>query len=38
VLGVEALEALGLAVDPGAGTLEPTRAYGVRLGGTRGAR
>jgi clan AA aspartic protease len=35
LLGVEALEALGLAVDPGSGTLRPTRAYAVRLGGLR---
>ena len=33
LLGVEALEALGLAVDPSSGTLTPTRAYTVRLGG-----
>ncbi|MDI7266749.1 MAG: aspartyl protease family protein [Myxococcota bacterium] len=36
LLGVEALEVLGLAVDPTAGTLKPTRAYAVRLGGVRG--
>jgi clan AA aspartic protease len=35
LLGVEALEALGLAVDPTTGTLKPTRAYTVRLGGLR---
>jgi clan AA aspartic protease len=35
LLGVEALEALGLAVDPTSGTLKPTRAYTVRLGGLR---
>jgi aspartyl protease family protein len=35
LLGVEALEALGLAVDPTSGTLKPTRAYTVRLGGFR---
>lgn len=34
LLGVEALEALGLAVDPTTGTLKPTRGYTVRLGGT----
>ena len=33
ILGVDALEALGLAVDPTTGTLNPTRAYTVRLGG-----
>lgn len=35
ILGVEALEALGLAVDPGRKRLTPTRPYGVRLGGYR---
>jgi predicted aspartyl protease len=35
LLGVEALESLGLAVDPGSGTLRPTRAYTVRLGALR---
>ncbi|MDI7268469.1 MAG: retroviral-like aspartic protease family protein, partial [Myxococcota bacterium] len=30
LLGVEALEVLGLAVDPASGTLVPTRAYAVR--------
>ena len=35
LLGVEALEALGLAVDPTTGSLRPTRAYTVRLGGVR---
>jgi clan AA aspartic protease len=35
ILGVEALEALGLAVDPSSGSLTPTRAYAVRLGGLR---
>jgi clan AA aspartic protease len=35
LLGVEALEALGLAVDPTTGALKPTRAYTVRLGGVR---
>jgi clan AA aspartic protease len=35
LLGVEALEALGLAVDPTTGALRPTRAYTVRLGGLR---
>ena len=33
LLGVEALEVLGLAVDPTTGTLKPTRAYTARLGG-----
>lgn len=33
LLGVEALEALGLAVDPATGELKPTRSYAVRLGG-----
>ena len=31
--GVEALEVLGLAVDPSTGSLTPTRSYTVRLGG-----
>jgi predicted aspartyl protease len=35
LLGVESLESLGLAVDPSSGTLRPTRAYTVRLGGLR---
>lgn len=35
LLGVEALEALGLAVDPTSGTLKPTRGYALRLGGLR---
>jgi len=35
LLGVEALEALGLAVDPTTGSLRPTRAFTVRLGGMR---
>ena len=35
LLGVEALEALGLAVDPTTGSLRPTRGYTVRLGGIR---
>ncbi len=35
LLGVEALESLGLAVDPTTGTLKPTRAFTVRLGGLR---
>lgn len=34
-LGVEALEALGLAVDPKKKQLTPTRTYAVRLGGYR---
>jgi clan AA aspartic protease len=33
LLGVEALEALGLAVDSRTGTLKPTRPYATRLGG-----
>ena len=33
LIGVETLEALGLAVDPTTGTLKPTRAYTIRLGG-----
>lgn len=32
ILGVETLEALGLAVDPNSGKLRKTRAYAVRLG------
>lgn len=35
LLGVEALEVLGLAVDPTTGTVKPTRPYGARLGGIR---
>lgn len=35
LLGVEALEALGMGVDPSAGTLIPTRNYALRLGGIR---
>ena len=35
LLGVAALNALGLAVDPTSGTLTPTRSYTVRLGGIR---
>ena len=35
LLGVEALEGHGLAVDPTTGSLRPTRAYTVRLGGAR---
>lgn len=35
ILGVEALEALGLAVDPGRKRLTPSRPYAVRLGGYR---
>ncbi len=35
LLGVEALEALGLAVDPTTGSLRPTRTNTVRLGGVR---
>lgn len=35
LLGVETLEAIGLAVDPSTGTLRPTRNYTVRLGGVR---
>lgn len=31
LLGVEALEALGLTVDPTKGRLRPTRSYAVRL-------
>ncbi len=33
LLGVEALEMLGLAVDPAAGKLVPTRPWTARLGG-----
>ena len=33
LLGVEALEVLGLAVDPAAGHLFPTRTWTARLGG-----
>lgn len=32
LLGVEALEGLGLAVDPCSGTLKETRSYSVRVG------
>ena len=35
LLGVEALEALGLAVDPRSGKLRKTRAHGVLLVGAR---
>jgi clan AA aspartic protease len=35
LIGVEALEALGLSVDPTTGTLKPTRSYSLRLGGLR---
>ena len=35
ILGVEALEALGLAVDPTKKRLTPSRPYAVRLGGYR---
>jgi clan AA aspartic protease len=35
VLGVEALEALGLVVDPHRKRLSPSRPYAVRLGGYR---
>ncbi len=35
LLGVEALEALGMAVDPTSGTLKPMRNYSLRLGGLR---
>jgi clan AA aspartic protease len=35
ILGVEALEALGLAVDPRKKRLSPSRGYAVRLGGYR---
>lgn len=37
LLGVEALEVLGLAVDPTSGTVKPTRPYGARLGGVLAA-
>ena len=33
LLGVEALEALGLALDPSRRRLRPTRPYATRLGG-----
>jgi clan AA aspartic protease len=35
ILGVEALEALGLVVDPRRKRLSPSRPYAVRLGGYR---
>ena len=35
ILGVEALEALGLTVDPKRKRLSPSRPYAVRLGGYR---
>ena len=35
LLGVEALEALGLVVDPQRKRLSPSRPYAVRLGGYR---
>jgi len=35
ILGVEALEALGLVVDPRKKRLSPSRPYAVRLGGYR---
>ena len=35
ILGVEALEALGLIVDPAKKRLSPSRPYAVRLGGYR---
>jgi aspartyl protease family protein len=35
ILGVEALEALGLVVDPSRKRLSPSRPYAVRLGGYR---
>jgi predicted aspartyl protease len=35
ILGVEALEALGLVVDPAKKRLSPSRPYAVRLGGYR---
>ena len=38
ILGVETLEALGLAVNPSTGQLNPTRSYAVRLGGAAVAR
>ena len=37
LLGVEALEVLGLAVDPTAEKLVPTRAWTARLGGVLGS-
>lgn len=38
LLGVEALEALGLSVDPRSGKLRKTRAHGVMLVGVRAGR
>ena len=35
LIGVETLEALGMAVDPRSGRLKPTRPYAGRLGGLR---
>jgi predicted aspartyl protease len=35
ILGVEALEALGLSVDPAKKRLSPSRPYAIRLGGYR---
>ena len=35
ILGVEALEALGLVVDPAKKRLSPSRPYALRLGGFR---
>jgi len=35
ILGVDALEALGLVVDPGKKRLSPSRPYAIRLGGYR---
>jgi len=35
ILGVEALGALGLVVDPGKKRLSPSRPYAIRLGGYR---
>lgn len=35
ILGVEALEALGLVVDPARKRLSPSRSYAVRLGSYR---
>ena len=35
ILGAEALEALGLVVDPAKKRLSPSRPYAVRLGGYR---
>ncbi len=35
ILGVEALEALGLVFDPRKKRLTPSRSYAVRLGGYR---